>query len=90
MLRKDDDKVGGDFQVRLVFICPQWGESVEPLFGSTSVVEAALLFFRHSKNLSVYLCITDDYKMPGLLIGAARSASRNAQAILDHLPRNGT
>ena len=90
MLRKDHDEVGGGFQIRLVFVCPQRGESIEPLFGSTSMVEMALLFFRSSTDLSLYLRIADDYEMPGLLIGAARSASRNAQAILDHLPRNRT
>ncbi len=54
------------------------------------MVETALLFFRSGTNLRLDLCIFDDYEMPGLLIGATRSASCNAQAILYHLPGNGT
>jgi len=40
------------------------------------MVETALLFFRSSTDLSLYLRATDDCEMPGLLIGAAGSASR--------------
>src|SRR5579863_759534 len=85
MLRKNDNEVRSGFQIGLSFVCPQWGQSIEPLFGSTSMVETMLLLFRSCTNLCLYLRIADDYEMPGLLIGAARSASRNVQTILDHL-----
>ena len=42
------------FQIRLVFCLSQLGDSVEPILGSTSVVETALLFFRSIMNLSFW------------------------------------
>src|SRR5271156_4128960 len=90
MLRKDDDEIGSGFQIWLFFVGPQWGKSIEPLLRSASLVETLLLFFRSSTYLTFYLCITDDHEMPRLLIGAAGSASRDAQTILDYLPRDGT
>ena len=54
------------------------------------MVEIALLFFRSSTNLRLYLCIADDYEMPGLLIGALGALRATRQAIFDRLPHNRT
>src|SRR3954452_11102141 len=87
-LLEDDDHVGRVGDVRLDPVGADRADSLFPFVRRAAVVEVALLGLGTISQPALGLRIGDDDERPRLLVGARGRRARDANGVLDELPRD--
>src|SRR5215216_1024050 len=87
---KDGNQIWSLLKERLVLICADHCQSVQPFLWRATMIELCFLLFCGNADLMFDLLVTHDHEVPGLQVGPIGGGTCGEQTFLDDLSWNGS